>query len=155
MKVAQYPRESGIGFNMTPMIDVVFQLIIFFMLITDLTQKDLEALTLPVAETASKDEMVKGRITINIDKDGAIVIKKVNYGTLDDPDAVLAMRTFLGNEVLKGEKEPDGTSERALLIRADETTEFKHVQKLMRICGENGIRIYKIHLAAAEPQGNQ
>ncbi len=28
--------------NMTPMIDVVFLLIIFFMLITDMTQQDLE-----------------------------------------------------------------------------------------------------------------
>ena len=141
--------------DMTPMIDVVFQLIIFFMLITDLTQQDLEALELPIAVMAEKDETEEGRITINIAKDGNIVIKRVPYATLDDPNTVTAMRTFLANEVAKGKIEPDGTSERALLIRADEVTEFKHVQKLMRICGENGIRIYKIHLAAAEPPGNQ
>ena len=34
---------------MTPMIDVTFLLIIFFMIITDLTQQDLEELKLPVA----------------------------------------------------------------------------------------------------------
>jgi biopolymer transport protein ExbD len=147
--------QNASKMDMTPMIDVVFQLIIFFMLVTDLTQQDLADLTLPMAEMAQKDETEEGRMVINIKKDGTIEIKRVPYETLDDPNTVVAMRTFLANEVAKGEKEPDGTSERALLIRADEFTEFKHVQKLMRLCGENGIRIYKIHLAASEPPGNQ
>ncbi|MHC4844826.1 MAG: ExbD/TolR family protein [Planctomycetota bacterium] len=147
--------QNASKMDMTPMIDVVFQLIIFFMLVTDLTQQDLAELKLPMAQMAQKDETEEGRMVINIKKDGTIEIKRVPYATLDDPNTVVAMRTFLSNEVLKGDKEPDGTSERALLIRADEFTEFKHVQKLMRLCGENGIRIYKIHLAAAEPPGNQ
>lgn len=147
--------QSASKMDMTPMIDVVFQLIIFFMLVTDLTQQDLAELKLPVAEMASKDELEEGRMTINILKDGAIEIKRVPYDSLDDPAAVNAIRTYLSNEVAKGKKEPDGTSERSLLIRADQDTEFKHIQKLMRICGENGIRIYKIDLAAAEPQGRE
>ena len=38
-------RRGGadeIALNMTPMIDVVFNLIVFFMLVTDMTQKELE-----------------------------------------------------------------------------------------------------------------
>ena len=50
----------------------------------------------------------------------------------------------------KGEKDAQGLSERALLIRADKETKFKEVQKVMRICGENGILIYKVQLAAAQ-----
>jgi biopolymer transport protein ExbD len=138
--------------DMTPMIDVVFQLIIFFMLVTDMTQQDLAELILPVAEMAVKDETEEGRMVVNLYKDGAIEIKRRNYPTLDDMEAVSAMRRYLSREVEKGAKEDDGTSERALLIRADENTEFKHIQKLMRICGENGIRIYKIHLAAAQSE---
>jgi len=41
--------------NLTPMIDVVFNLIIFFMVITDMTQQDLEYLILPKADEAEED----------------------------------------------------------------------------------------------------
>lgn len=147
--------QTGTKMDMTPMIDIVFQLIIFFMLVTDLSQQDLAALKLPIAETAQKDQAEKGRMIINIKKDGDIEIKRKPYDSLDNPDTVLAIRRYLANEVRKGDLDKDGLSERSLLIRADQDTEFKHVQKLMRICGENGIQIYKIHLAAAEPPGNQ
>ena len=101
------------------------------------------------------DEAEEGRMVINVLKDGGIEIKRVQYATLDDPAAVQALRNFLSREVALGKKEEDGTSERALLIRADQHTEFKHIQKVMRICGENGIRVYKIHLAAAQPDGSE
>ncbi|MEK7308051.1 MAG: biopolymer transporter ExbD, partial [Nitrospirota bacterium] len=39
-------------FDMTPMIDCVFQLIIFFMLATDMSQRELEALIPPKAPEA-------------------------------------------------------------------------------------------------------
>jgi biopolymer transport protein ExbD len=136
--------------DMTPMIDVVFQLIIFFMLVTDMSQQDLAELHLPYAERAAKDELMKGRLTFNVLKDGEIEIKRAKQGTMDDPDTQNWVRGFLVREVAKGKLEPDGTSERAILIRADRDTEFKHIQKLLRVCGETGIRIYKIHLGASQ-----
>jgi biopolymer transport protein ExbD len=149
------PTQDAVKLDMTPMIDVVFQLIIFFMLVTDMTQQDLAELVLPVAQMAAKDESEEGRMVINVLKDGEIEIKRVKFPTLDDATAVQALRSYLAREVALGTKEPDGTSERALLIRADQHTEFKHIQKVMRICGENGIRVYKIHLAAAQPEGSE
>jgi biopolymer transport protein ExbD len=149
------PTQEGIKLDMTPMIDVVFQLIIFFMLVTDMTQQDLAELILPEARMAEKDEQEEGRMVINVKKGGEIEIKRVQYATLDDASAVQALRAFLAREVALGKKEPEGTSERALLIRANQHTEFKHIQKVMRICGENGIRVYKIHLAAAQPEGSE
>ena len=57
MNINKHDAETEMEMNMTPMIDVVFLLIIFFMIITDLTQQDLEELKLPVARAgASKDE---------------------------------------------------------------------------------------------------
>lgn len=139
--------------DMTPMIDVVFLMIIFFMIVSDLSQQDLAELELPKAETASKDENQEGRMIVNIlgdEKKGEIEIKRKNWGSLDDGTAVAALRDYLFVEAQSGEREDDGASERPLLIRCDHATEFKHVQKVMRICGENGIRIYKIQLAAAQ-----
>ena len=145
-------EHEAIKMDMTPMIDVVFQLIIFFMLVTDMSQQDLAELKLPYAETSQKDEMMKGRLTFNILKDGEIEIKRDRKGSMDTADTQNWVRGFLAREVAKGTPEPDGTSDRAILIRADKESEFKHVQKILRVCGEDGIRIYKIHLAAAQNQ---
>ncbi len=137
--------------DMTPMIDVVFLMIIFFIIVSDMTQQDLAELELPVAEQAIDDETEEGRMIVNILKDGTIEIKRIPYPTLDSEEAQLALRSYLAGEVRKGKKEP-GTdfSERSLLVRADKETPFKEVQKVMRICGEMGIQIYKVHLAAAQ-----
>ena len=137
--------------DMTPMIDVVFLMIIFFMIVSDMSQQDLAELKLPVADQAVDDETEEGRMIVNILKDGRIEIKRKLYGTLDDTNAVSALRAYLATEVAKGEKDPGTTfSSRSLLVRADKEAKFKEVQKVMRICGEVGIQIYKVHLAAAQ-----
>ena len=145
----KHAKGTEVGMDMTPMIDVVFLMIIFFMIVSDLTQQDLAELTLPVAQNAVEDETVEGRLIVNVLTNGEIEIKRKNRGTLDEPTAVNALRNYLAVEVQKGEF-ADGFSEKPLLIRADKRTEFKHVQKIMRICGEQGIQIWKIELAAAE-----
>jgi len=148
--MARKQELEAIRMDMTPMIDVVFQLIIFFMLVTDLSQQDLADVRLPYAGTAVKDEMQTGRLTFNVLKDGGIEIKRVSQGRMDDPATQEWVRRFLAHEVARGRREPDGTSERAILIRADRDTEFKHIQKILRVCSETGIRICKIHLGAAQ-----
>ena len=143
-------EATEVGFDMTPMIDVVFLMIIFFMIVTDLTQQDLAELILPVADKAVQDEMMEGRLIVNVLRDGGIEIKRTEYPSLEDPLAVNVLRNYLAVEVQKGTFEEGGFSEKPLLIRADKETEFKHLQKIMRICGETGIQIYKIELAAAQ-----
>ncbi len=140
----------AIEMDMTPMIDIVFQLIIFFMLISDMSQQDLAELQLPLAVTAVKDENQEGRMIVNILTDGSIMIKRTPYGSLEDKNSENALRAYLLTEVQKGKRDKDGLSERALLVRADKATQFKEVQKVMRICGEMGIQIYKVQLAAAQ-----
>ncbi len=142
-------QGTEVELDLTPMIDVVFLMIIFFMIVTDLTQQDLADIELPQANNAVEDKMQDGRMIINVLKGGEIEIKREEYPTLDETIALDALRNYLSFEVRKGEI-VDGISERPLLIRADKVTEFKHIQKIMRICGEAGIRIYKIELAAAE-----
>ena len=56
MNLSKHDPETEMDMDMTPMIDVVFLLIIFFMIITDLTQQDLEDLELPMAMHAVADK---------------------------------------------------------------------------------------------------
>ena len=53
--------------NMTPMIDIVFQLIIFLMLATDFANAQLEPVNLPIATVAEPDSQPDpNRVMVNI-----------------------------------------------------------------------------------------
>ena len=59
--------------DMTPMIDIVFQLIIFFLVVTEMAAKDLADVTLPRAEQSTADDNPPSdRLIINVRKDGRI-----------------------------------------------------------------------------------
>jgi biopolymer transport protein ExbD len=61
-------REAeDVSMNMTPMIDIVFQLVIFFMVVTDMSQQQLESVILPKAEMAKEDNPPpKDRVIVNV-----------------------------------------------------------------------------------------
>ncbi|MCP3918269.1 MAG: biopolymer transporter ExbD [bacterium] len=169
MNLAKHDPETEMDMNMTPMIDVVFLLIIFFMVITDMTQQDLEELKLPIALSAKPDkpDPDEWRPIVNIPHTGEWIIKREAYYNperdkgLADPYAeakkwlVLAAgrmeKEHLNIESGTGPMIPD----EALLIRADQSTQFKHIQKMMEFCGLEGIQIWKIQLAASTPEPEQ
>src|SRR3989339_449475 len=67
MRIKRANLIEGTGMNMTPMIDIVFQLIVFLMLATDFANLKLEALMLSVADTATEDDHPDpDRVMVNI-----------------------------------------------------------------------------------------
>ncbi len=166
MNLAKHDPETEVEMNMTPMIDVVFLLIIFFMIITDMTQQDLEELTLPMAEKASKDEPKadEWRPILNITYDGRMVVSRdvlydpATHDSLANPYGDVEL--WLAGAAERMEKEHFNKEEKtgplipgeALLLRADESTPFKHMQKVMELCGKTGIQIWKVQFAASVPE---
>lgn len=90
--------SSDIALDMTPMIDMVFNLIIFFMVITDMSQRDLEYLILPKADQAIEDDgKDPNRIVVNIvNYDNPIIKNRINKGELDPqlPPIMMGGRQF-------------------------------------------------------------
>ena len=161
-------REEQTEMDMTPMIDCVFQLIIFFFLVIDLQNKDLAELVLPAAEYALPDEPPPERVRpiVNVLQDGTVIYKRQTYYSPNealDPGYKnrVKLRTLLdyfANKIMKKKfddmvkKElPDD----ALLIRADKWTEMHHVAKIMETCGHHSILIWKVELAVGEPKKGQ
>ena len=150
MKMSKQDSEpEPLEIDMTPMIDVVFLLIVFFMIVVDLTQKDLVLLQLPDAEFAEEDKKPeKNRMTVNITWDAKsevseIYVKQETY-TLDELKAWMYPRARVKiNPKTK-------FSEIPILIRCDKDAPFKMVQQVMAICADKDIQIYKVLLAAAE-----
>lgn len=144
----KFRRKFGesIEMNMTPMIDCIFQLIIFFMLVTDLSQKELEVVTLPPASHAVEDENPeKRRITINVcrwppDTDRWEI--KVHGRVVDYEQ----LRQILRDHYFGSERTSEGYAERTIMIRSDENARFELVQNVLRICAEE--KFYKIEFGA-------
>ncbi len=160
MNISKHDPQTEMEMNMTPMIDVVFLLIIFFMIITDLTQQDLEDLRLPIAQAAvpDKPDPKVVRPVINLLHSGEMIVKRQ---TLYDPevkDDLTEIERYLADQARLMPKEhlnkDAGTGpmipDNPLLIRADQNTEFKFIQRIMEKCGKQGIQIWKLELAAAE-----
>ena len=158
MNINKHDAGTDMEMDMTPMIDVVFLLIIFFMIITDLSQKELEDLKLPIAVMATEDKPNPDdrRPILNIRQDGTVIVQReVKY----DPELndYSALEIYLSQkagfmEKVFDEKLKINLPDDPILIRADENTPFKMIQKIMLLCGQQGIQIWKVQLAAAQPE---
>lgn len=167
MNLSSSDPHTDMEMDMTPMIDVVFLLIIFFMIITDMTQKDLEDLELPMALSAVEDkpDPDSKRPIINILHTGVI---KMHSQTKYDPEVddgkakpYEEVQRYLAtaSELMPKEPLAEGSSimlpDDPLLVRADESTMFKHIQKVLELCGQEGIQIWKIQLAVSVPEEDE
>jgi len=159
MKLQSTDDEQEMDMNMTPMIDIVFLLIIFLMVITDLTQQDLEDLQLPTATNAQPDkpDPDEFRPIVNITQDGSIWVKRKLIYDPEKPDDYKEVRAYLSDVAVRMEKSDDGLDlpDEALLVRADQYSAFKHVQKVMEQCGYKGVQIWKLQLAASESENKE
>ena len=162
MNLQKHDPQTEMEMDMTPMIDVVFLLIIFFMVITDLTQQDLEDLQLPMAQKAvpDKPDPEEWRPIINVKHTGEMIIKRNTYF---DPESNVGPKKYedlrtqllsMANRMKKaplGPGSPKMIPDEPLMIRADESTAFKFVQDIMEQCGDQSISIWKLQIAVSVP----
>jgi biopolymer transport protein ExbD len=161
---ALHAAEEELELNLTPLIDVVFNLIIFFMIISDLTQKDIEQLTLPKASQDEEDvdPKDKGRVIINISKHvpdggdikdwkpGGPVNIKVKGKLLDL--AHLKEELFKYAETDRDLEHENAPSEIFALIRCDKDIRWREVQWVMQAAADPDVRIYKLQFATAKQE---
>lgn len=139
------------GFNMTPMIDIVFQLIIFFMLITDMTQTEMEQVIQPVAKKVLEDKnKPKERLIVNVFKNSVTQKWELKFrGKRFNDVKVLKNRLSEYANRFKDPKFP-ALSNVSIMLRADARAPFEEVQKVLQICGDNQVRIYKVEINAKQ-----
>lgn len=112
------PEQS---FQITPMIDVIFLLLTFFVASQIFSQWETEIdITLPTAQTSEQPDRIPGEIIINIRDDGAVVVNQ-----LEMDEAAL---DGLLNRIV------EQFSDWAVLIRADEDTRYEDVIDVLDAC---------------------
>lgn len=124
------------GVPLTPMMDVVFLLLCFFVTSQIFAQWETEIdVTLPTAETGEVPQRLPGEVIVNVLPDGRAV---VNGQELDDA-ALLAMMSRLV-ELFPGQP---------VLLRADKATPYEHVVRVLDLCRQSDI--WNISFATLAP----
>lgn len=119
------PDEVDPEFDLTPMIDVVFLLIAFFMTLISFISAELIDLQLPEAEQASIPEDPGERQYISVEADGSVYLGAT-------PTSFEALPAYL-------QKKQQENPSMKVFLRADSATPHRHVNKVMEACAQAGI----------------
>ena len=130
------PTPGNLGVPLTPMIDVVFLLLCFFVTSHIFSQGAAEIdIALPTAATGDMPQRLPGEVIINVLADGTAV---VNGQTLDDA----ALRAMMDRLVQLFPGQP-------VLLRADKSTAYEHVVRVLDTCRQADI--WNISFATLAP----
>ncbi len=118
--------EDSYDVPLTPLIDVVFQLLIFFLVATNFVRKEIDQkIQLPKAAAGEKQERVPQNLIINVRQDGTVVVN----GRVVEPERLrLLVTTWHENN--KG---------KAVCIRGDGQVPYARVMKIMGLCKAVGV----------------
>ncbi len=124
------------GAPLTPMIDVVFLLLCFFVTSQIYAQWETEIdIALPTAATGDMPQRLPGEVIINVLADGSAV---VNGQVLDDTQ----LRTMMARLVQLFPGQP-------VLLRADKSTDYEYVVRVLDTCRQADI--WNISFATLAP----
>lgn len=127
MRAPMASQRSSASANMTPMIDVVFLLIIFFLVSSHLAKREARMpLDLPTAATFRADDALVGRTTINLDAEG-----KIQMG------ASIIPASRVSELLVQHRNEHGGAT--AVRIRTDKSVPYGMIEPLLRDIAAAGI----------------
>lgn len=132
MKLTRTKRVHDVAFNITPMIDIVFLLIIFFMTVSQITRVVDQPMALPVVDVGAQSGTAS-TVTININEEGNIVVSGQQF-TLD--------RTI---QILKNRIESTGNVDQMKIeLRCDKSCPSEQVNRIIKELAELGIQYVKV-----------
>ncbi len=130
----QRSRGGEVSVNITPLVDIVFQLLIFFLLTAFFVQPEGVDVNLPEAESGTLQE--SDEIVVVIDAAGAVTLAGVPVG-LDELERQVGMALAAS---------PD----RAVVVKADRKVALQGAISAMERCKKAGAK--KLIIASESPE---
>lgn len=118
------PQKDDVAIDMAPMIDMVFLLLIFFMVASVVTELEKVPVDIPQAKYAKVPEDTKDRMMLSVDANNQVYV-----GTL--PVSIDELKKFVSDEL-------DLNPNLRILIRADGAVEYKTNKDIMIACAQVG-----------------
>ncbi len=125
------------GFQIAPMVDIVFLLLIFFLVTWNFARYETELdVKVPTAKEGKESRRAVGEVIINVKTDGSIVM---NRKTLTPEELGATLRKI-------GELYPD----QAVILRGDEGADYRHIVAVLDVC--RGANIWNVAFATGRPE---
>ncbi len=120
--------EDDFSLQMTPMIDIVFQLLIFFLLATTIAEEERDLnIALPEgSQGASLGSKARNRLVINVRTDGEVSLGGTNMDWND-----------LRIRLIEAGRKKDKPS---VFLRGDKKAPYGKVAKVLQLCSEADLR---------------
>lgn len=126
-------KSTALGkLNLTPMIDVVFLLLIFFLVATKFEEQERELnVVLPQASEAMPLTAKPKELFVNVDREGRYIVngQQLNLAALLD-----TLRQAAASN----------PGRQTVIIRADKRCVWEHVVAVMNLCNKAHIRDYRV-----------
>jgi biopolymer transport protein ExbD len=127
MRIPSYRGTGRVAINLTPMIDVTFLLIIFFLVSSHLAkQENFLPLDLPSATSGIGDFSDRPTLTIQVPRDGTYQIGGVTSDLTQLQSAIFTRVQAEGNQPIR------------IRIRTDQTVPYAAISKLLKTIALTG-----------------
>lgn len=137
MKFRNYQPAQGTGLPLAPMIDIVFLLLIFFIVTWNYARfETVLDISVPAAEEGDSRVRPIGEIVVNVRPDGEIII---NNQVLSQEELLERLQNIVAFY-----------RDQAVILRGDRTTPYEDMITVLDICQKAGI--WNIAFATSRPE---
>jgi len=131
-------------FQIAPLIDIVFNLLFFFLALSIFYQIELQiGITLPETENAEPGQRVQNQIVVNVDPEGKMFVYQRQI-TSD------RLREILSQFVRDAEEKK--SSGPTVVIRGDEDTPYHYIVHVLDLCRGAGVVDYALATVGEESE---
>ncbi|MFT3990275.1 MAG: biopolymer transporter ExbD [Luteolibacter sp.] len=143
----KHSAEVNLGFQIAPMIDVVFVILLYFMVAAGSQQKENSHVTkLPGTVPSDTDTIVPDEVSIRVEDDGQVYL---NDDPVDGP-AVKTLPELAGNLVQLKQSSDAAKSDVLVTIYANEQAKYERVVDVLDALGR--ARIGNVTFQATSPE---
>ena len=114
--------------DLTPMIDVIFLLIIFFLIAGKMIQAGRPEINVPIAENSINADDENPRTEFTIDSQGQLYHMDVRIGSVGDPGRL--------TEIIEKKRSMPNGDKLQVYLRVDSEATYQDVKKVMGACAK-------------------
>lgn len=128
------------GMQLAPMIDIVFLLLIFFIVTWQFSREEMDLrIAVPTSEEGADPKRVLNEIILNVSTDGSVSV----WGA---PKTKAQLKEIMSELALQNESQP-------VRLRGDAGTPFQKIVEVIDTCQQAGI--WNVSFATMKPQPSE
>lgn len=142
--------------NLTPLLDLVLQLVMFFMLVANFVmEQSSEQIRLPAANAAKLlDKSEDSTFFLNVNSDGTVLLTpNQRFGGDEQLENAAQVQRYMEARALEDKRKNNKDAPQAtLILRVDKDTRFEKTYQIMKACRLAGYQKVQLRVLRGEEQ---